>query len=138
MTHFYFAYGMNTNLDSMRWRCPDALALGAARLLAHRFRFALHADVQRDRRSSVDGVLWQITDQCLANLDQLEGYPHYYDRSVRRVEHRGEHYDALVYHMQPGNRDARPTAGYLDMIIEGYEQFGVPLRQVWQHLDYHG
>ena len=82
----YFAYGMNTNTQGMANRCPQAVAFGHARLLGHRFRFAGCADVQVDRRSHVDGVLWDITEECLASLDILEGYPYYYNRSYRQVE----------------------------------------------------
>ena len=81
----YFAYGMNTNTQGMAHRCPGAVAFGCATLEGHRFRFAGPADVQRDRHSDVDGVLWDITEECLASLDVLEGYPFYYDRKWARV-----------------------------------------------------
>lgn len=81
----YFAYGMNTNTDEMAYRCPGAASLGHARLIDHVFRFAYHADVVPCMGSYVDGVLWNISDQDLASLDQLEGYPAYYGREQVRV-----------------------------------------------------
>ncbi len=130
----YFAYGMNTNTQGMATRCPGAVALGRARLLGHRFRFSGPADVQVDRRDFVDGVLWDITEDCLASLDMLEGYPYYYDRKWARVEYdQGEH-SALVYYMQPGHKTSPPNSSYFNMVIEGYEEFGVPTQQLWKNV----
>jgi gamma-glutamylcyclotransferase (GGCT)/AIG2-like uncharacterized protein YtfP len=128
----YFAYGMNTNSASMAQRCPAARAIGAAQLLGHRFRFAYHADVQVDRRSDTDGVLWSITEPCLIALDLLESYPTYYDRKWAQVLCQGQEHRALVYYMQPGNRNRAPSLSYFDMVCEGYKNFDVPQDQLWQ------
>jgi gamma-glutamylcyclotransferase (GGCT)/AIG2-like uncharacterized protein YtfP len=131
----YFAYGMNTNADSMAQRCPDALSLGHARLLDHSFRFAVHADVVRCSGSYVDGVLWQITDRCLAALDILEGYPSYYRRAYRRTWHQDRIFMAMTYYMPPMILDQSPSAAYFDMIVEGYQQHGVPCDQLYNARD---
>lgn len=130
----YFAYGMNTNTQGMARRCPGAVAFGHARLLGHRFRFSGPADVQVDRGHYVDGVLWDITDDCLKALDQLEGYPHYYDRKWAQVEHEQGEFRALVYHMQPGNRNSPPSSSYFNMVLEGYSEFGVPTDQLYKNV----
>ena len=96
----YFAYGMNTNVSEMAYRCPGAVSLGHARLVDHVFRFAYHADVEACEGSYVDGVLWEIDQVQLQALDQLEGYPHYYDRSALTVMHHGRACQALTYRMQ--------------------------------------
>lgn len=128
--HFYFAYGMNTNLSSMASRCPAAVNLGYARLLDHDFRFATHADVVPARNSYVDGVLWKITDSCLHSLDLTEGYPYYYDRVTQKVLTDSGIVDALVYRMQPGNPDAQPAPSYFAMCVEGYHENQVPNGQL--------
>ncbi len=130
----YFAYGLNTNVTSMAHRCPAAVSFGRAQLTGHRFRFAGPADVQRDRHSDVEGVLWDITDACLAALDTLEGYPFYYDRKWARVQFNGQECQALVYYMQPGNRNSPPSSGYFNMVLEGYEEHGVPTQQLWENV----
>ncbi len=130
----YFAYGMNTNTQGMAHRCPGAVAFGCATLEGHRFRFAGPADVQRDRHSDVEGVLWDITEECLASLDVLEGYPYYYDRKWARVWFQGQECQALVYYMQPGHKNSPPSSGYFNMVLEGYEEFGVPTRQLWENV----
>ena len=132
---FYFAYGMNTNRGSMRHRCPGAICMGAAILPAHEFRFARHADVVPNTDSAVDGVLWLIDTDHLESLDQLEGYPYYYDRAILPVEYHGNIIMAECYRMQPDNIDCGPSKGYLDMIFEGYQEFNIPTIQIESALD---
>jgi gamma-glutamylcyclotransferase (GGCT)/AIG2-like uncharacterized protein YtfP len=131
---FYFAYGMNTNQNSMTWRCPGAISFGHARLLDHQFRFSHHADVVVSPGESVDGVLWLIDQDHLADLDALEGYPSYYDRAVLPVEYQGNIIMAECYRMQPDNLDCGPSKGYLDMIFEGYQTYNIPNDQIWTAL----
>jgi gamma-glutamylcyclotransferase (GGCT)/AIG2-like uncharacterized protein YtfP len=131
----YFAYGMNTNTQGMARRCPGAVAFGRARLLGHRFRFAGPADVQIDCRDYVDGVLWDLTDNCLKALDMLEGYPSYYDRKYATVEFGQGEYSALVYFMQPGNKNSPPSDGYFNMVLEGYTEFAVPTTQLYKNVN---
>jgi gamma-glutamylcyclotransferase (GGCT)/AIG2-like uncharacterized protein YtfP len=127
----YFAYGMNTNADSMADRCPSAQSLGHARLLNHVFRFSQHADVIAETGSYVDGVLWEMMAEDLMALDWLEGYPDYYTRSQQRVAVGGRIVLAYVYHMQPGNGYAPPSQSYLEHVIVGYQQHSVPQDQLW-------
>lgn len=130
----YFAYGMNTNTQGMAHRCPSAVAFGCAQLLGHSFRFAGPADVQVNRFSQVDGVLWDITDECLKSLDTLEGYPYFYNRKWAKVKLNGEICQALVYYMQPGNKTRAPSSGYFATVLEGYEEFAVPTKQLWENV----
>ena len=131
---FYFAYGMNTNQTSMTWRCPGAIPFGHARLLDHEFRFSHHADVVVSLGKSVDGVLWLIDEDHLADLDILEGYPSYYDRNILPVEYQDNIIMAECYRMQPDNIDCGPSKGYLDMIFEGYQTYNIPDDQIWSAL----
>lgn len=129
--YLYFAYGMNTNVAGMAARCPAAVSHGRAVLLDHVFRFAGPADVVKCPDSYVDGVLWTITDQCLASLDLLEGYPYYYNRSYRKVMFENRVVRALTYHMLPGHIDAPPSQGYFNMVVEGYREHAVPVEQLY-------
>ena len=130
----YFAYGMNTNLTQMAQRCPAARCLGPAVLPDYRFRFAGCADVVPDANSSVDGVLWQLTEDCLAALDVLEGYPHFYNSDELQVYFGDQIVYAEVYYMNPGQPDGLPSDGYLRMVQEGYRQCGVDATQIEQSL----
>lgn len=127
---YYFAYGMNTNLDQMAQRAPRARCLGAARLPYYRFRFAHHADIVPDRDSSVWGVLWKVTEDCRRALDVLEGYPDYYNICEVDVVQNGKIYVAETYFMNPGNHDDFPSEYYLNMVLEGYKQNSVSTNQI--------
>ena len=131
----YFAYGMNTNPAEMAIRCPDAVSLGHAQLINHSFRFAQHADVELCADSYVDGVLWQISEKDLQALDNLEGYPYYYDRVVATVMHESRACHALVYRMQPGHKISEPTLGYYNLVTAGYRAHGVPTGQLENSLN---
>jgi len=126
---------MNTNQEEMAYRCPGAHSLGHARLIDHAFRFAVHADVVPCSGSYVDGVLWSITDRDLDSLDILEGYPTYYGRDSLRVSIESRIVQAVCYSMQPGRVDSPPSAGYMNMVLEGYEQHFVPTEQLWNSVD---
>jgi gamma-glutamylcyclotransferase (GGCT)/AIG2-like uncharacterized protein YtfP len=119
----YFAYGMNTNLHEMASRCPDALNLGVAFLEDHQMVFKYHADMVERPGHEAPGVLWSITDDCLASLDILEGYPVYYLRKTVSVyTEDGNLVDAIMYYMPPGERLATPSNSYYELVLEGYDQ----------------
>ena len=130
MSMLMFAYGMNTNLDQMAARCPAAKCLGPATLPGYRLRFAGCADIVEDRTSVVNGVLWMITEDCLAALDILEGYPVYYNSDQFEVEYNDGIVLAEAYFMTPGNADHPPSDGYFEIVREGYIQNGIPTTQI--------
>jgi gamma-glutamylcyclotransferase (GGCT)/AIG2-like uncharacterized protein YtfP len=122
MKYLYFAYGMNTNLSSMRARCPDAECLGPADLLHHELEFAHHCNVKHRPFALVPGLLWSITEQDLHSLDITEGYPYYYTRSGAVVDHEGESKLAIVYTMTGATKPAPPTDSYWQLVVQGYEE----------------
>lgn len=132
--YLYFAYGMNTNVDSMSRRCPTALDLGPATLPNYQYRFSHHADVVPLFTSVVRGVLWDITKDDLDSLDRLEGYPDYYERKTVLVEHRGVLKEALVYYMTGDRTISPPGQGYLNMVLDGFEEHGVDTAQILEAL----
>jgi len=132
----YFSYGMNTNVEQMAQRCPKAICMGVAVLPNWEFRFAGCADVIPVPGNEVVGVLWNITDECLEALDMLEGYPTFYTSSELLVEWDGTTVYAETYHMNPGNVDRAPSQSYLNMVLEGYKQNGVPTDQIYNSLRY--
>lgn len=123
--YLYFAYGMNTNIDSMAIRCPNARDLGKAFLLDHKMVFKYHCDVIEQAGSDAPGVLWEITDDCLASLDVLEGYPTYYQRKWSTVLHNGQRVNTLVYYMPGDDLPGMPAKHYYDMVLQGYKEHGI-------------
>ena len=131
--YLYYAYGANSNIDSMAHRCPAALDLGPAQLHNYQYRFSRHADIVPGV-GTVQGVLWDITEDCLESLDLFEGYPEYYERKTVLVEHRGQLKEALVYYMTPGLIDALPSTGYLNLVLEGFQEHGIDTKQIFDAL----
>ena len=114
----YMAYGMNTNRDAMSVRCPKAKPLGGFYLPDTRLVFRGVADIVPDTETICPVVLWEITLDCLRSLDQLEGYPHLYNR--RKINT-----DWIVYEMNDKTRTSPPNGGYYKMIEYGYKDFGL-------------
>lgn len=114
----YMAYGMNTNRDAMAVRCPKAKPLGGFYLPDTRLVFRGVADIVPDTETICPVVLWEITLDCLRSLDQLEGYPHLYNR--RKINT-----DWIVYEMNDKTRNRPPNGGYYKMIEDGYKDFGL-------------
>jgi len=130
----YFSYGMNTNTAQMAHRCPAAISLGPAELDGYELVFRGCADIRARERTTMEGVLWDITDDCLAALDILEGYPIYYTRYDVPVFHDGEWKTAMVYKMNYGDIYP-PSAGYLRMLFEGYSEHGADVSQIYEAVD---
>jgi gamma-glutamylcyclotransferase (GGCT)/AIG2-like uncharacterized protein YtfP len=128
-TKLYFAYGMNTNRDEMAYRCPTAVPMGKAVLPGYRFEFKSFATIVPDTDSSVEGVLWTITDRDEQALDVLEGYPEFYDKRHVTVQ-QGIDYIAMTYIMSPREQNYPPSDGYYRMVSEGYQQFGLSQQQL--------
>ena len=126
----YFAYGMNTNLDEMAYRCPRARALGKAVLPGYRVEFKSFATIVPSPKEQVEGVLWIITDTDESALDMLEGYPEFYDKKTVSVEHDSQSYIAMTYIMGPREQGYAPSDGYYSMVSEGYQTFGLSQRQL--------
>jgi len=133
-----FAYGMNTNAAGMADRCPGAVSLGRSWLANYRLRFAGHADIVENSEHNVEGVLWEITDEHLARLDNFEGYPSYYDRKevIVYCVADGTVVPAIAYFMQLGYSDQKPSDQYLTTVYNGYKEHGVPCDQLLEALTY--
>lgn len=129
--YYYFAYGMNTNAEQMKIRCPRSIPLGAAVLPNHRLDFKSHATVTVDKKNYVDGVLWMITEEDEDSLDILEGFPKYYLKKIVKVKHDGAVVDAMTYYI-PGHEQVFPPGEYYyEMVLEGYRKFNVPTKQLY-------
>jgi hypothetical protein len=122
---YYLAYGMNTNLQSMRDRCPAARSLGLAVLANHRLVFKYHADMEPANDVNSECVLWHITDACEQSLDALEGFPHYYQKKSVEVYHQAQRIECMIYYMVTGSPPGAPPDSYYNMVLQGYQQHGL-------------
>ncbi len=84
----YFAYGMNTNEESMATRCPKAKYLGNYTLYKFLFQFRRVADIDYtgNKKDKVIGTVWDISKDCEKSLDILEGYPTFYTKEYIKTK----------------------------------------------------
>jgi len=140
MKRYYFAYGMNTNIAEMSMRCPSAINLGRCTLKGFELKFRLHADIDEVKDSEMEGVLWDITEDCERALDRLEGYPFYYDKIEVIVDpvtpvNKSSHIVAMAYTMTSKGQEQPPSTGYEDCLVEGYTANGLDVDKLTAKID---
>ena len=111
----------------MRKRCRSARILGVARLLGYRLGFTRYssgweggvADVILEPGAEVWGLLYEIDDDDLMELDGYESYPNAYTRFQVSVQIGTRFFDGTwVYSVVDKVTFVPPTAKYLDILIE--------------------
>jgi len=143
---FYFAYGSNLSLAQMRERAPEHRIVGLAALRDHRLAFPLYsprwgggvASVMPHRGDTVWGVIYDVSDSDLAELDRHEGFRaaadqhNVYDREPMTVELTRpddgsvpRRVRAQAYVARPSN-PSPPTREYLDRILTGAREHALP------------
>lgn len=132
---YYLAYGMNTNIQSMNLRCPDAVRLGTVNLPCHKLQFKYFCDAVYDVNSIMECTLWSITEQCERSLDRLEGYPDFYCKKEVSVEWKGKTIKAMIYFMPPGNDLDFPSESYFSCVTQGYAENKMSLDSIYTALD---
>jgi hypothetical protein len=131
---------MNTNIAEMTMRCPKAVNLGGCTLKGFELKFRLHADIDQVEGSEMEGVLWDITEDCERALDRLEGYPFYYDKievivdPIKQVN-TNSHIVAMAYIMTSKGSEEAPSSGYEDCLIEGYTANGLDVDKLTTKID---
>ena len=130
MNRYYLAYGMNTNLEGMKNRCPAAISHGKVTLKNHKLAFRGVCDIVKTRGQDMECVLWTITEACEKSLDALEGYPYMYNKKMVQVDYQGKKINAMIYYMVDSSRLSLPSEYYLRMVAEGYKEHGVDEHQI--------
>lgn len=128
----YLAYGMNTNIDQMSYRCPAAISLGRIDIPDHRLVFRGVADAVYSPGDTLQCVLWDITTECEEALDMLEGYPDLYDKTELPITFMGHTNYAMMYYMVNAYRTSHPNSSYRQMLEEGYQSHGLNIDQIYQ------
>jgi AIG2-like family len=99
-TRLYFAYGSNMDEIAMRTRCPGSRLIKTIEVRDKSFiinSFGL-ASILDTPRSSVFGVVWEITKKDEIELDDYEGInENLYKKELISIELFGEKKEALVY-----------------------------------------
>lgn len=133
-TIWYFAYGSNMDAERMKsrvggWseRVPGLLkgwCLKFNKVSSNDAKEGF-ANIEYCPTSTVEGILYAITEAELCRLDEHEGFPYHYERHQIKVERR----DTVtivhaVTYVARGDRvrdDLRPTCEYLNHLLSGAE-----------------
>jgi hypothetical protein len=122
----YWAYGSNLNKAHMARRCPAARPVAPLTVPGKVLRFRHVADVVRSTRGSCPGAVWEITDECEKSLDVYEGVSGgLYVKRYFPVD-RGRGREQCLYYKMQRDGIMPPSQGYLDIIAQGYEDWGLP------------
>ena len=137
-----FAYGSNMNWDQMRERCPSSRFVGIAALSDHKIAFTRKsvkrgcgvADVVAEDGAQVWGVVYEIADIDVGNLDASEGFrpgrdKNSYCRRECMVFLDGEDQRPLTvfaYFADPQPNPPLPNAAYKNLILTGGRHWHLP------------
>lgn len=124
----YFAYGSNMNRAAMARRCPQARALGPARLDGYRFFVGIDGwgSVARSAGDSVHGVLWALTPRCVAALHAYE----LLHKGLYKVRHlpvrAGACCTPAMIYLLRRRQAGQPKPGYVAMIAAAARDWQLP------------
>lgn len=123
----YFAYGSNLNKRAMAHRCEAATSIGKFYLDDASLVFRGVADCISAPGARCPGGVWKITAACERALDRYEGIAHglYSKEYLPIAGIPGEH--ELMLYVMNSTGIMPPSTGYLEVIKEGYRDFGLPL-----------
>ena len=135
---WYFGYGSNMDLTSLRAKGVEPHTSERAVLRGWRLRFNVYhffrheggvgnIEPSDDPTDAVWGVLHRCDDEHLALLDAAEAYGHGYDRiGVSVLTDRGEH-GAIAYVGIPSflDKECRPSQRYLNLLLKGATKAGL-------------
>ena len=138
----YFAYGSNMHWEQMKERCPSARFVGVAVLQDHRLAFTRYsrkrnggvADAVSEKGKMVWGVVFEIHDDDVGQLDTEEGYEegsahNSYQRQDWQVLLDGDDTRPLavaVYFAERQESPPLPSQGYKDQILRGARRWRLP------------
>lgn len=140
--HNYFAYGSNMAASVFDSRVQGT-SLGCGVLRGHRLSFTLPsrrwggyaADLTALDGASVWGRIWKISEDQLRALDAVEGNYRRLEVTVELMSHPEdgvptEQVSAITYVVRSERRapeDGAPAAQYLNHLLAGAEECGLPL-----------
>jgi cation transport regulator ChaC len=137
-TSWYFAYGSNMNRAQMLSRAGQILEEELARLENYELVFnkkarggSATANIRAAAGKTVHGVLYKIPEAAYRNLDRYEGVPQHYRRTeVQVTSAAGKRVAAQAYIATKVEKGLRPAAHYLQGILDGAREHGLPAEYI--------
>ena len=125
----YFAYGSNLNFGQMSYRCPEATVVGTAKLEGYELAFRRgYLTILPKEGSTVEGLIWSVTEQDESHLDRYEGYPRFYNKETMTVtDSEGTPHEIMVYTMNEPYRDQliQVDPYYIQTVYNGCKDAGI-------------
>lgn len=127
---YYIAYGSNLNMEQMGYRCPDARVCAVGKVLDYRLTFKAlgtfaYATIEPFEGAYVPVVVWQISQKDEDNLDRYEGFPTHYFKQHLSVKAGKKALRGMAYIMNEKAVYQIPARQYYEVIMEGYQRFGL-------------
>jgi gamma-glutamylcyclotransferase len=129
----YFAYAAHLNQKEMRQRCPDSNPLFTATLPNYKLIFlgwsrewhGATASIRVFRGEKVRGAVYDVSEQCLRQLDKFEVRHTYTRLNVTVFDEDNQPVVAITYvrdtHIPV--QEAEPSPEYLAIIQQGYKDW---------------
>lgn len=131
MSVYYFAYGSNMLSERMRGRIPEAKVVGMACLSDWELVWdkisqdgSGKANLKKQKRNLVWGVVYNVPDRNIPDLDKVEGG---YQRIETEVQFPNQD-KPLVFTYVSERRDANlvPYQWYKELVLEGAQEHSLP------------
>ena len=116
----YFAYGSNLNHFQMKRRCKDSIFLKRYELKGYKLNFRSKyraADIEKKRKSIVQGALFEISKSDEKKLDVYEDFPILYTKMYFKYYKK----KVMTYIMNKKTKFRYPTEKYLNIVKQGYK-----------------
>lgn len=139
IVHHYFAYGADMNLAQMQQRCSRPKVIGIARLPGYRVEFygysaiwdGAQETVIADSKSEVWGVLYELQFSDCEQLDfyvdaRFDGTGPYFHYPLDVIDVEQKTIDTRIYKKDKCGEEASPSTEYLNFIIQGAKEHGLP------------
>jgi len=116
----YFAYGSNLNHFQMKRRCKDSTFLKKYELKGYKLNFRSQyraADIEKKKKSIVQGALFEISKSDEKKLDVYEDFPILYTKMYFKYYKK----KVMTYIMNKKTKFRYPTEKYLNVVKQGYK-----------------
>lgn len=130
----YFAYGANMDMETLKERAVEFVPVTIGKVRDMRLVFHVpgsdasgKADLMDDRNSHVHGVVYDVPEPSLANLDVYEDIERgrYRRHELLVATERGE-LRCVAYRGAKFRAGLKPSAEYLARLIRGAQAHGLP------------
>ena len=128
-SRLFAAFGACLNRTEMAKHCPTAKLIDSAVLKNYRLSFrgskaGALATIEKASGGSVPTLLWEISPQDEAAIDRWIGVPELYRKATIKVRRDGILVDVLIYILNSGKPQNKPSAFYYSTLLEGYKAAG--------------